>query len=244
MPQPTLLLIHGGWSGAWVWEQLTPELDARNIAWRAIDLPGCGARRRFGWTVSLNDYATAVLDAANNIDGPVVLTGHSSGGMSISQAAANAPERFEALIYLAAFLPKNGERLMHLTRKNLTPEFGSMPRPNVLTGHLTLSPERSRTPLYHDCPSHLIEDALPKHGPEPLRPGMTKVRLGPSFDAVPKHYVYCTNDRAITLDGQKWMADRYALASETSVETGHMPMFANPSGLADVLNGIVDTAAN
>ena len=66
-----LLLIHGTCHGAWCFDRLLPELAARGIPARAIDLPG-----RDGRPTTLEDYAQAILDAASPDS---ILVGHSAG---------------------------------------------------------------------------------------------------------------------------------------------------------------------
>lgn len=239
MERPTLLLIHGSWAGAWTWERLTPELESRNLRWRAIDLPGCGNDRRLGWRVSLGDYASAIADPAREVGGPVIVVGHSAGGIAISQAAANFPGNICALVYLAAFLPINGDRLIQLSRKIASSEFQKAIKPKLSSGHLTLSIDKSRDLLFHDCAQDDVDFALKRQGPEPMRPGITKIKLGADFHQIRKHYLHCTDDRVILPDMQKWMAERHAIESQPRLKSGHMPMFSAPSALAKALEEIV-----
>ena len=75
----TFLLVHGAWCGAWAWDCLIPTLDELGISYKTIDLPGHGQNKRSMWSVSLADYANAVVDTANSINGPVIAVGHSMG---------------------------------------------------------------------------------------------------------------------------------------------------------------------
>ncbi|MEO0824131.1 MAG: alpha/beta fold hydrolase [Cyanobacteria bacterium J06639_16] len=238
MSLPTLLLVHGAWSGAWVWDQLTPALDALGISSLAIDLPGCSAGRPVGWGVSLNDYAESIIANANRIQGPVILVGHSAGGIAVSQAAAIAPQRFNGLIYVAAYLPINGESLAKLSKDGAGAVKSSV-KPHIFGGTLTQTPAAIAALCYHDCSSEQTADLVHKHRPEPIRPGMAKVRLGPEFAQIRKHYVRCTQDRGLSPAFQRWMADRYAIDSFHELDTGHMPMIAAPSKLAEVFNQII-----
>ncbi len=237
----TLLLVHGGWSASWVWERLTPELERRGIASRCVDLPGHGARHRHPWSVSLADYGDAIVAEARSIDGPVVAVGHSMGGFCISQAAGRDPDAFAALVYLAAFLPRDGERLIRLAGRDRESQLGSAIQLDPLRGRILLDAEKACPALFHDCEPSDREAGLAALEPNPMRPGLARIRLDDRFDRVPKHYVFCTRDRAITPGHQRWMAERYRIESSHELDSGHMPAYVAPSELAEVLQKIVSS---
>ncbi|HTU31507.1 MAG TPA: alpha/beta fold hydrolase, partial [Solirubrobacteraceae bacterium] len=111
-----LVMVHGAFSDARVWERVTPGLQAAGHSVQTLDLPGQGEDPTPVEQVSLDRYAAKVIEALSQ-GPPAVLIGHSMGGMSITQAAARAPESIQALIYVAAFLPEEGESLIDLTRR-------------------------------------------------------------------------------------------------------------------------------
>jgi pimeloyl-ACP methyl ester carboxylesterase len=115
------LLIHGAWHGAWCWDRLIPALTALGHRASAIDLPGHGADPTPRETVTLAAYGAAVADALRAAPGPVVLVGHSMGGMAISAGAALVPDKVSALVYLTAFLPGDGRSLMSYEGDNPDP---------------------------------------------------------------------------------------------------------------------------
>ena len=241
MQNVTLLLVHGAWSGEWVWQDLTGILDARHTKWASLDLPGCGKNPNRGWRVSLTDYANAINQVAANIPGPVVLVGHSAGGIAISQAASLASAPYAGLIYLAAYLPKNGERLMRLGPKDKKSAIGATLKPNLFAGILEAATDHYQETLYHDCPNSDFKSLLRKHTPEPMRPGLTPVKLTDQFDRTPKFYIECSYDRAITPEFQKFLRERYKLEAAATLATGHMPMIAAPKETADALEKITTT---
>ncbi len=94
--------------------KLVPELEKRGHRAVALDLPGCGEDRTPLTEVSLAGNAAAIADAARREAEPVMLVGHSIAGVSISAAAELAPERVRLLVYLAAFLPRDGDSIASL----------------------------------------------------------------------------------------------------------------------------------
>jgi pimeloyl-ACP methyl ester carboxylesterase len=231
-----LLLIHGGWVGAWVWEPMAAALDARDVTWRAIDCIGYGSKKRYGWMVSADTIADDIASESRDLTGPVLLVGHSSGGMAISRAASKAPELFGGLVFLCAFFPRSGDRLQSLLAENEGSDFESLIKPKLLRGAITLDESRVRDYLFHDCTQQDFEHFIGRFGDEPIRLGNAATELGSGFDRLPKHYIECTEDRALSPTFQRLMISRQPVESHLKMPTGHMPMYADPEKLADVLN--------
>src|SRR5215813_11346731 len=112
------LLIHGAFHGAWCWRKTVAELEKRGHQAQAIDLPGQGDDTTLLSQVTLESMADRIVETLGGSSGRAVLVGHSAGGMAISAAAEKAPERIEVLIYVCAFLPRNGESLLCIEGRN------------------------------------------------------------------------------------------------------------------------------
>ena len=95
-----------------------PRLKALGHEAEAIDLPGRSASFPLGWKITIEDHIKAIVSAASKYKDPVTLVGHSMGGIMISAAAEKQPELFKRLVYLCAFLPKDGDSLMSLSQKD------------------------------------------------------------------------------------------------------------------------------
>ena len=87
------------------------ENGGRNIA-ISIDLPGLGDDKTPVDEITLKRYVDAVCEALQNETDPVVLVGHSMGGIIISEVSERMPEMVRALIYLTAYLLRSGESLI------------------------------------------------------------------------------------------------------------------------------------
>ena len=112
------VLVHGAWASAWVWRDVIPLLTASGHTATAPTLTGLGERVHLASPeVSLETHVQDVLNHLffEDVTG-VTLVGHSYGGMVISGVADRMPERIRHLVYLDAFLPRNGESIMDLNK--------------------------------------------------------------------------------------------------------------------------------
>jgi len=112
----TFVLVHGGWAGSVVWQELAPRLRKAGHEVYAPTLTGIGARKHLlSREIDLDTHiqdAIGVIDDADLSD--VVLVGHSYGGMVISGVADRVPEKLASLVYLDAFVPENGQSCLSL----------------------------------------------------------------------------------------------------------------------------------
>ena len=126
------VLVHGAFSGAWIWLPLMDSLKAAGHVVEAFDLPGMGDDHTSASEVSLDSYAARVCEVLAADSEPAVVVGHSKGGIVATQGAARCPERVAALVYVAAFLPKDGQSLLDLTK--LPEGCGEQVLANVVVG--------------------------------------------------------------------------------------------------------------
>ena len=234
----TFLLIHGAWHGGWCWERLAPELEAQGHAVHAPDLPGHGADPADPAEVAFDDYVARVVEALRALPEPAILLGHSMGGMPISAAAQAEPDRVCALVYLCAFLPRDGESLMDIEGRNPRPTVPGSAEPDASGRVLTIPPERHRALFYGDVAEDVMAEAQALLTPQPVQPFGAPVSLGAGFSALPKHYVECTRDGAISVELQRDMAAATPGVTVHSLDADHSPMLSQPTELAAVLDRI------
>src|SRR3954465_6316925 len=120
----------GAFHGAWCWEPFVAELAGRGHAVATLDLPGAGDDATPVAEITLDAYARRICDALAAESEPGVLGGHSMGGMAIAQAAARCPEKIARLVYVAAFLPADGQSLVDITK--LPEGAGDMVQANMV----------------------------------------------------------------------------------------------------------------
>ena len=235
------LLVHGAMGGAWVWERVIPGLQAAGHTAEAIDLPGQGADTTPLAEITLQRYADAVCDALA-AGPPAVLTGHSMGGMVVTQAAARRPELVERLIYVSAFCPQPGQSLIEITR--LPEAAGDAVQANITVEGdppvATMAPEAAPEALYHCCTPEQIAWAMPQRGSQPVIP-FTQPFEGPddgaadAFAALPRAYVSCLQDRAIRPAVQRLMYTAAGCDPVIEIDTDHSPWLSRTDELVAAL---------
>ncbi|MFC7705374.1 alpha/beta fold hydrolase [Plastorhodobacter daqingensis] len=222
------LLIHGSCHGAWCWRDVLPLLQAAGHEARAIDLPSHGADPTPAAKVTLELYARAILGA---ITDPVVLVGHSMAGYPISLAAELAPQRIDKLVYLCAYVPRNGMSLADMRRAGPSQPLLEAIRRSDDGLTFRIDPRMAEAKFYHDC-AHAVPYALPRLCPQPILPQDTPLTLGAAYASVPRHYIRCTDDRTIPPDYQVTMTHGWPSDTVSDMETSHSPFFAAPAELA------------
>jgi pimeloyl-ACP methyl ester carboxylesterase len=112
----TFVLVHGAWHGGWCWGRVWPTLQGQGHTVYAPTLTGAaGSLHLLSPAVDLCTHVQDIVGLLTYEElTEVVLVGHSYGGMVISAVAALAPERLRRLVYLDAFVPQDGQRIVDL----------------------------------------------------------------------------------------------------------------------------------
>jgi pimeloyl-ACP methyl ester carboxylesterase len=238
MNMSQFLLIHGACHGAWCWHKAIPELEKRGHRAQAIDVPGQGQDQTPLGNVTLDTMADRVVTALTEIAGPVVLVGHSMAGMVISATAEKAPDRIKTLVFLCAFLPRDGESLLALgTTHSGEP---SRVRKNMIVDadHIsgTIMLDKVRDLFYHDCTDADVAYASARLRPQALGAHSTPVHLTQErFGRIPRVYVECTQDRALTIEKQRDMVAKSPPIDVRTLDSSHSPFLSMPDKLAATL---------
>lgn len=229
------LLIHGSCHGAWCWRDVIPALDALGHTVRALDLPSHGEDKTPIAEVTLDLYRDAILEA---IDGPVTLVGHSMAGFPIAAAAQAAPSKIERLVYLCAYAPISGHSLVDMRKMAARQPLLDAIKKSEDGLSWEPIPSKARATFYHDCPDETVAFAKERIVAQAILPQATKLDLGEAYEGVAKSYIRCTDDRTIPPEFQSEMAARFAVEDRYEMQTSHSPFFADPTGLATLLDKI------
>lgn len=237
----TYFLVHGAWTGSWCWEKLRPLLEVKGHTVIAPDMPGHGQDKAPIEEQNLEKYARAIEALIKPLDDSVILVGHSFGGMVASQATCYIPNKIKKLIYITAFLPRDGQSCVGITQ-TMKPSFHEK---ILATGNdfiLSVNGKTSKIPLescadfiYNDIPREKALILAERLSSESNAAQHQAAVLNDEFNNIPKVYVRCTLDKTVDINLQdKMIAETYC-GEVYTLETGHCPFESNPHGLADIL---------
>lgn len=231
-----ILLVHGSCHGAWCWRDLSPVLGALGHDVRVMDMPSHGVDDTPLDQVTLESCTQAVVDALGT---DTVVVAHSWGGFPATLAADIAPERFRRLIYLCAYVPREGLSLVDM--RKLAPRQPILKA--VDRGEDGMSygvyPEHAQEVFYADCPAGTTEFALEHLSIQATLPQTTPARLGTGHLEVAKSYIRTLHDNAIPTEFQAEMVADWPAEDVYEMATSHSPFFADPKGLAAMIDGIL-----
>jgi pimeloyl-ACP methyl ester carboxylesterase len=194
-----------------------------------------------------------VREAASLGDGKVILVGHSAGGMTISAVAEQVPDLLLAIVYLAGFMVPNGMPLLAMLQHET---LSSALAPGLFVGdpvaigatriNAGSTDEAYRALLkaafYGDLSeSEFAQAASQLHCDESNAGALAPSEITPGrFGTVPRHYIRCTQDRAIPLTGQDHMIATVdgTIGGKTithTLDSSHSPFLSQPSALSRIL---------
>jgi pimeloyl-ACP methyl ester carboxylesterase len=282
---PAFVFVHGAWHDAATWSLVTPLLEARGHVVRALDLPGAGRNAKAPRSYERRplDLAAFAIEPSPNADvgqedrtravtaliekvareddeRPVVLVGHSLGGLTVSAVVEAIPERVCAVVYLAAFLlpPGMTPRAM---KEHPTMEGSLFPSLLLADPELVrarrIDPRSDRPDYRRQVKSILYDDVSDAdfrvalshlHCDEPLGVMLNPTLVTPAcFGRIPRHFIRCLNDKAMPIAAQDFMIGAideraYGPTHTHTLATSHSPFYAQPSALADILMEIAGNA--
>ena len=231
----TFLVAHGAWSAAWAWTKVRPLLRARGHEIFTPTYTGLGERaHQAAPDIGLQTHVEDVLGVLTFEDlRDVVLVGHSYGGMVATVVADRAPERLRRLVYLDAFVPRDGQSLADLLPAEM--------RARMLDGARTHGDgwRVPPNPVPPDTSEADVAWITPRRVMQPRRTFDEPARLTGAGAHLPRTYVYCT--RLAPLDVFRPFAERARLEpgwEYLELDASHSPNVTAPDALAALLDTI------
>ena len=230
----TFIVAHGAWSAGWAWKKMRPLLRERGHEIFTPTYTGLGERSHLVRAdIDLETHIADVLGVLHCEDlRGVVLIGHSYGGMVATGVADRAAERIARLVYLDAFVPRDGQSL-----NDLRP--GQAPHPAAGSVQWLIEPN----PLPPDTPAEDVAWIMPRRMPHPRKCFEQRLRLSGAVERLPRTYIYCT--RPAPGDGFRPFAQRARSESGwqyLEIDSSHNPHITVPQALARLLEGIAEPA--
>ena len=233
---PTVVLVHGGFADASYWAPVIEELQAHDVPVLAPPNPLRG----------LAQDAEYIASYVNQIDGPVLLVGHSYGGAVISVAGASTPNAV-GLVFVSAFVLDEGESFAEIFAQfGATPLVGAVrpsnyPLENGGTAvELTIAPELYRAAFAADLSEDVTRILAVSQRPFAA---IFEDRAGAAaWKNLPAWAVVATSDNAIPPDAERFMAQR-AGAQPIEVDASHSIALSQPTAVADLIRTAVEATS-
>jgi pimeloyl-ACP methyl ester carboxylesterase len=235
-PKPTIVLEHGAWADASSWAGEIQLLQADGYTVYAPPNPLRG----------LANDSTTLADFLSTISGPIVLVGHSYGGMVITNAATGNPD-VKALVYVNAFIPVQGETAFGLTAAQpgscvgSANAFTAVPYPGAGPGdfdaYLKAGPD-APYPGFAQC----FANGLPGSQAAVLAATQRPIAFSagsdpsgvPAWQTIPSWSLIGTADHVIPPAEQLFMSQR-AHAHITEIDAGHLSLISHPDAVTRVI---------
>jgi len=237
--QRTYVLVHGAWQAPYVWDAVGANLIRQDHRVITVELPGHGSDNTPTHQLNLDVYRDKVIEAISEVNGQVILVGHSMGGMVITHVAEQVPDKIGKLVYIGAFLPASGQTLTDLAFSDPDSQLGPALIPSE--DQLTLDVVRENlTDLFiADGTPADKEKVLSNYRSEPAIPFTNPVTLTEgNFGAVEKVYIKTLQDIVISPGLQDRMIAEAGITTVYQVNTSHSPFLSQPQAVSDLLLNI------
>ncbi|MBN1527830.1 MAG: alpha/beta hydrolase [Thermoleophilaceae bacterium] len=231
--EASVVLVHGAFADGSSWEAVIAELQRADIPVTAPANPLRGVEHDGAYIASV----------AGEIDGPVILVGHSYGGVVITQAADRA-SNVVGLVYVAAFALDAGERPLDVITRFPEAAIGSALRPATRPGmggepqvELSIEPAQFPNVFGADLPADRTSVGAVSQRPV-VASVFEEVSPAAAWKRLPSWYVVSGEDHAIHPDAQRFMARR---AEATTIETdgSHSVALSRPEAVVDAIRAAV-----
>src|SRR3954465_5888000 len=215
-----IVIVHGAWADGSSWSKVIPLLQAKGLHVVAVQNP----------LTSLADDVVATKRAIALQDGPVLLVGHSYGGVVITEAG-NDP-KVVGLVYVAALVPSDGESVASVTKPFPPAPLGSEVRKDA-EGFLTVTPKGIAEDFAQDLTDKEKQLLTATQAPTAAAVFGATVTAAP-WRAKPSWSVIASNDRAVSPELEKAEAEAMR-ATSIAVRSSHLPMLSHRKEVADLI---------
>jgi len=227
--KPTVVLVHGAFADSSGWNDVASRLLDAGYPVLAFSNPLRGP-------TGDSEYLRTFLAT---IEGPIVLVGHSYGGVVITNAATGNPN-VKSLVYVAAYAPAEGESVSdanHLGDGH-----------TVVTDHLVLRPFPGATggnadayidpAWFHELFAQDLSPKTARFMAASQRPGALAALVTPSgppaWSEIPSWFIVASQDRIIPPEAERAMAER-AGSTVVEIDSSHVVMMSHPSAVTKLI---------
>ena len=224
-PPASVVLVHGAFAQSSSWDKVATLLRAKGITVTEVDNP----------LTSLADDVTATKAVLAAQTGPVVLVGHSWGGVVIGEAGDDP--KIKALVYIAAFALDKGETITAISAGSPPPAGIQALRPDA-SGNLVVDPAQFPTVFAGDVPAD--EAATMAAAQIPTSPSIFDApSTVAAWHGKPTYYAISSNDQMIPPEAEAFFAKRMN-ATTITLAASHASMVSEPDQIAALILQAID----
>jgi pimeloyl-ACP methyl ester carboxylesterase len=228
------LLLHGGSHGSWCWERLLFEIERLGHRGYAFDLPGHGQDATPRSEVTIDSYITAVGSfVASQQLREFTVVGHSLSGVIMPEIAQLYRERIREVVYVAGIVLNAGEAAIDFIPAERRTSYFKMADESA-DGSFMASLDAARRVFFNDLSEEEAASFYRRLTPQPLAPYLARAKVGPEAIGVPRRYILCRKDQALSPVLCHSFAQKLGVCEE-EIDCGHDVMLSKPGELAKVL---------
>ena len=216
----TVLLVHGAWVDGSSWAKVIPALESKGLNVISVQIP----------LTSLADDVATTKRAIALADGPVLLVGHSYGGVVITEAGSDP--KVKGLVYIAAFAPDTGESAVTLLKTVPDSPAGAELRPDA-AGFLKLTEKGINEDFAEELSAPEKKILFATQIPTSVTALGAPVSQA-AWKTKPSWFIVTVGDRVVSDELQKAEAERMA-ARVTTLHASHMSLLSQPDKVAAVI---------
>ena len=222
--KPSIVLVHGFWGGAAHWSKVIVELKDRGYeSLHAVENP----------LTSLADDVERTQKMVKQVDGPVLLVGHSYGGAVVT-AAGDLPN-VVGLVYVAGFAPDAGENLAQIADWNVAAAAAAGNVEPDSDGYVWIKQGKFQESFCQDLPDdEALVMAVTQKAPVGSTFGDTVSE--PAWKTKPTWYQVSMNDRMIHPDTERRMAARMNPRRTIELDASHASLASQPTAIVDLID--------
>jgi len=231
----TFVLVHGAWHDGSAWDPTVRHLESRGHRAFAPTMAGHGKSpaRNVNHAQCTESIVRSIVDRSLR---DVVLVGHSFGGTVICKVAEAIPERIKRLVFLNAFVLKDGNSLMDESPPHYVELFERLAKESA--DYTVMIPFPIwRESFVNDADIETAKWTYAQLSPEPYQPCKDKLDLKKFYSLqTPRSFINCTEDIALPPGEWGWhpkMSSRLGLHRLVQMPGSHEVIYTNPSALAE-----------
>jgi pimeloyl-ACP methyl ester carboxylesterase len=225
----TAVLVHAAWVDGSSWNKVSTRLEAEGFRVVAAQIP----------LTSFSDDVASLKRLLRRQSGRVVLVGHSYGGAVITATAADDPN-VDALVYIAAIVPDEGETVGEVFGREAADPKAPTLQPDE-DGFLWLTVEAFRNAVAPDATRE--ETSLMAANQKPIALKCLGEPMGrPAWKQKPSWFLIAENDRMVSPKTQRFLAERMR-STIVSLSSDHFPVLSAPEAVSKLIRDAAKSVA-